>query len=878
MRRADSRNSAARLRVGWYVLQRSQVITRGSTQRCSALFDATHAHGNRSWLEQALFVLVKLLMLLVLATAPESFAQETGSLEVSTRTDEGGAVPGAKITVRSPGGSLRNGDTGTSGELRFGDLAPGLYQVDITAAGFQELTVEVTVTQGAIQRVDAILTAGTTRKDSITVVGAAESPLDQSLSAAVALDGNEVKNTPDRPTSVADSLPLAPAILRLPNGQLSISGNGEHRSTMLVNSGTATDPATGQFGATIPIDSVQTMNVLTSPFLAEYGGFTSKVVSVETRRGGDKWTFELNDPLPEFRFRSWHMVGLKSATPRVNFGGPLLSSRLHLIESIQYEMRSIAVITQPFPANQQRREGFNSFTALDYILSSRNILTATLHVADQHTRFANLDAFNPEPVTPNSATSTYAATVSDRISFGGTLLESALSATSFRAGVWPQGTLDMILTPSDNQGNYFSQQSRNSSRLEWREAFSFTPNWLGVHNLKFGSTIGGTAEHGLVQDHPVNIVDTSGAVLETIQFTPGQPFQRSDVETAFFAQDHWVLGSRFAIESGIRAEQQRITDTIRIGPRAGLAWTPFSGGHTVVRAGAGVFYDRVPLNVYGFPAYPNQIVTSYGPDGQILSGPTQFYNLTQAAVRSELPFIYNEQQPGNFAPYSVNWNFQIEQILLPTLRIRANYLQSASDGLIVLNPQMEQGSNAFLLSGNGSSHLKQFEVTAAVRARHDDLLYFSYVRTHATGTLNDFNNYLANFPSAVILPNYDTALPGDIPNRLLAWGALHFPGKFQLMPKLEYRTGFPYSSLDVRQQYVGFPNQSRFPGYLSVDARVSKDFKVSERYSLRFSISGFNLTDHFNSVSVHANIADPQYGVFFGQYRRRFTADFDVIF
>src|SRR6202030_1459750 len=163
--------------------------------------------------------------------------------------------------------------------------------------------------------------------------------------------------------------------------QLSLSGNAEHRSTLLVNSGNVTDPATGQFGATIPIDSVQTMNVLTSPFLAEYGGFTSNVVSVETRRGGDKWSFDLNDPLPEFRFRSWHMVGLKSATARVNFGGPLLSSRLHLVESVQYERRSTEVITLPFPDNQQRRECINSFTSLDYIVNSTNILTVTFHIA-----------------------------------------------------------------------------------------------------------------------------------------------------------------------------------------------------------------------------------------------------------------------------------------------------------------------------------------------------------------------------------------------------------------------------------------------------------------------------------------------------------------
>jgi len=43
-------------------------------------------------------------------------------------------------------------------------------------------------------------------------------------------------------------------------------------------------------------------------------------------------------------------------------------------------------------------------------------------------------------------------------------------------------------------------------------------------------------------------------------------------------------------------------------------------------------------------------------------------------------------------------------------------------------------------------------------------------------------------------------------------------------------------------------------------------------------VSSFNLTDHFNPEAVHANIADPAFGYFFGQRGRRFTADFDVLF
>ena len=77
---------------------------------------------------------------------------------------------------------------------------------------------------------------------------------------------------------------------------------------------------------------------------------------------------------------------------------------------------------------------------------------------------------------------------------------------------------------------------------------------------------------------------------------------------------------------------------------------------------------------------------------------------------------------------------------------------------------------------------------------------------------------------------------------------------------------------------MGVPYANRFPSFVSLDSRFSKDFKVSPKYTIRPSISGFNLTNHFNPAAFHGNIADPAYGLFFGDRHRRFTADFDVIF
>jgi hypothetical protein len=269
----------------------------------------------------------------------------------------------------------------------------------------------------------------------------------------------------------------------------------------------------------------------------------------------------------------------------------------------------------------------------------------------------------------------------------------------------------------------------------------------------------------------------------------------------------------------------------------------------------------------------------YNPDGTVLSGPDRYFNLTEAAAPHHSPLIYRANgSPGNFSPYSINTNLQVEQILSPRLRLRMNYLQGNSSELIVLSPEVTATEHAFVLTGDGNSHFRQVEITGAGGFGKESQIFVSYVHSYGVGNLNEFNTYLANFPPAVILPDAHTIQPGETPNRILAWGLISFPRKFRLIPKVEYRSGFPWSSYNAAQQYVGVPESERFPGRFSVDARVTKDIKVTDKYSFRFGVSGSNLTNHFNPISVHANIADPAYGIFFGEYPRRYTADFDVLF
>src|SRR3954453_20743410 len=191
---------------------------------------------------------------------------------------------------------------------------------------------------------------------SITVRAGANS----ATTNGVSVSGAGVKAVAGRPATVREALPLIPGVVRTPEGKLVISDSGEHRNSLLVDSLDATDPATGSFGATVPVDSVIAFTVYKSPFLAEFGRFTSGVVVVNTRGGGDAWHWELNDPTPELRLLGGHLRGIRGWTPRLNVAGPIIRNHLYTSESLEYVYKQTPVRTLSSPHNEDKRYAWNS--------------------------------------------------------------------------------------------------------------------------------------------------------------------------------------------------------------------------------------------------------------------------------------------------------------------------------------------------------------------------------------------------------------------------------------------------------------------------------------------------------------------------------------
>lgn len=816
-----------------------------------------------------------------LGAAALSGAPQVGrQLDVTVRDQSSLAVSGVRLELRNGEQVAAISQTGADGRAVFLDLKPLPYRLLISARGFENLEQEIDLSASGSPVAVAVAMVPSLERTRIDVKGEV-SPVEQGASTSTSISRELAKHLPDRAATVADALPQVPGVTREPGGALVISDSPEHRAALIVNSADVTDPATGQFGLTVPIDSVEAVNVYQTPFLAEYGRFTAGLVSVATKRGGDKWKWELNDPFPEFRIRSWQLRGLRTATPRINFEGPIIPGKLFISEGFEYEIRKTAVYTLPFPDNQKRQEGVNSFTQFDWLASSRQLVTATVHLAPERLGNWNINYFNPIETSPDARTHNYTGTLADRLSLGGSYWENTFSVTNFDAGVWPKGPGDLFITPTGNHGNYFDTQQRSATRIAGLSNFApgEVKGW-GLHHFKVGSYAASSYEDGNVSGQPVNLLDSAGNRLERITFSRNRNFEISDVELNFFAQDHWILTPRFSLDAGARIEAQQISGAQRLAPRLGFAWNPFPGTGTTVRGGYGLFYDRVPLNVYCFNRYPDQVVTRYGPDGEVTGGPYLFLN-TLGQVRVRHPFLFQKPQDGNFSPRSVTMSLQVEQPLTPRLKLRAGYMQSYSDGLVVLNPtspDLDTNLGSYLLTGTGGSRYRQFEATARVRVGEDREMLFSYVRSSGRGDLNEFGNYLGTFPVSVLRPNQFGTLPGNLPNRFLAWGMVKLPGKMLVSPVVEYRSGMPYTVKNELQDWIGVPNSHRFPDFFSLDSRISKDIQLNPKYAVRLSLASFNLFNHFNPEAVHYNAADPAYGLFFGHRGRRFTVDFDILF
>lgn len=140
---------------------------------------------------------------------------------------------------------------------------------------------------------------------------------------------------------------------------------------------------------------------------------------------------------------------------------------------------------------------------------------------------------------------------------------------------------------------------RSETRVQVQDIVALSAK---THSLKFG------VDFQRINSTFIDLADASGTYnfASAGDFLAGAPnrfrqnFQTESTQrnTYFgvFLQDEWRLRSNLVISFGLRYERESILpDNNNFGPRFSVALDPFRNGKTVIRGGAGIFYNRALL-------------------------------------------------------------------------------------------------------------------------------------------------------------------------------------------------------------------------------------------------------------------------------------------
>ena len=843
----------------------------------------------------AIAVLAMLAGVAVYGSEPDSTAASApanGAIRgtITTKQENGPAGMGGitlTLTASPPDGNTQTAETDDAGKYEFKNLKPGAYILSINQQGFKPVTKPLTVTSGQVTIQDFVVELETL-SEKVEVHGETSTiSTENTAPPNKTVTEREITTLPTAQEKIKEIIPIIPGVIRTLDGKLELRGSDENQSLLLVNSARTADPVTGSFSIPVPSDAVQSFEVYKTPYNAGLGTFSGALTTIETKPPVDQWNFRVRNPLPFLVGKNGQISGLGESTIGTVFGGPIIPHKLFFSEVLRYDMKKITVRGLPYPFDISKRQGFNSYTTLEAILSPSDVLIVTVNAFPSRIQHADINALDPFPSSNDLDQRGITVGAANRYQFeSGAVFSTVAQYTRFDSNAHGQGLADLQITPLGYQGNFFDRWSRRGKELQFFPSYQLAQiKWHGTHEIHVGVDYDYRSFFGTNVSQPVQLLRLDGTLAEQIDFV-GHPSQTpSDSSTAGFVQDHWVLNKHFSVDLGSRFSGETHGWSAASAPRAGVAFSPDKDNKTIFRAGAGLFYSALPLLAEDFALNPTRVVSMFDTTGQKMIGTP--VTLTNAFVGGVNPLSGAPLANGpNTTPRNFTWNAEVDRQLRKDVQLRVSYIDAHTTDLFVVNPFIgATGQNSFLgLTNDGSSHYREVEATARYNFRDHDQINISYIWSRLRGDLNNLSNVLVPFEQPVIRPNVYGVLPQDIPNRIVSYAILSLPWKLTLSPLADYHSGYPYSPIDVFQNYVGAPDSQRFARFFTVDFKLYKIFRVPftginnrKAHHLRLGIYTLNTTNHHNFNAVYNNVASSAFGKFAGFLDRHDGAIVDFV-
>jgi len=819
---------------------------------------------------------------LLLATLPLLAAD--GVVITGVVLDPSGVpIPSSSVTLKSPEAPDRSAQTGFDGSFQFDGLAPGNYQIVVQRDAFQTSTTRVRV--GA----------------------RAPNPLRIRLRLADLLQEITVSDPRNQINSqAADNLDII-RVDREMIDKLPAMGNDVLGSVMRFIDPTALDSG----GVEIVVDgmatsersvarsAIQEVRINQNPYSAEFAGMGRSRIEIITSPGATEYHGAVN-----YFFRDHHLDARPAfAVTRPpdrrhifdgNFTGPLGNGKRtsFLISAEAERIGNNPIVFARTLAGDVREnhpvtvgEAFVS-ARLNHQVNQRNQLALRYEFTDEFSRGGGVGGFRLPEVATRFGNREHHIYVQHR----GVLSPRLVHEFQLRTGRHNNPTVSarpgvarIVVLDAFTGGGAQADTRFTENHFQWHETLSYS---AGRHFLKTGVTSPDLSRRG--HSDRTNFEGTfTFSSLEDYRL--GRPFsfqqQRGNGYTviwqrelgAFFMDDFRVRPG-LSLSYGFRWDwQDYYGDHNNFSPRLAFAWAPRKSRKTVLRGGAGYFYDRGsyrPLAdtirydgqrlrdiLVSNPSYPNPFA-----GGSTFSPPP---NITRFA-------------PGIRTPYNLQYSFGVErQILKTTLAV--NYRGTKGTKFYRSRDVNAPLPGALERRDPSIGILRHFESSAGQRSHHLEVILRTQSAKRVSGTvqyvLGDAKN---NSDGVYAFPanNYDLSLDWA-PHDEIRRHRFAMAGTMKVSPRLgdlglsmHAANGGYYNMTTGRDDnHDGFAadrppgvrrNSLRGPGFLQLDARWSREIALDHKKKekgpvLTVGADASNLINRVNYGNFVGNISSPFY-------------------
>lgn len=774
-------------------------------------------------------------LLAVCWLALSACAQSLPGLRGTVVDPSGAVVPGAVIHAKGSRGDHRV-KTNSSGQYVFPVLTAGRYQVRITAKGFAMASKEITIDAPVV--FDAQLVIQTDRQvvnvdDSLGGVSVAA----DSNGGALVLRARELAVLSDDPEELALQLQALAGPAPGPDGgQMFVDGFSS--------------------GSLPPKASIREVRINANPFSAEYDHPGFARIDVFTKPGSDTTRGQVFGNFNDAILNSRNPLLTETSRPPyrtqlygLNISGPIKRNKASFTFDLEHRRigenafiiaTTLAGNLEPLPINQALRtpQTRTSFTPrLDYALNDHNALVVryqdlrigldNLGVGDFSLASRAYNERQTERLVQLTETATLSAHVINETRFQ-YLHSSVLDTASNNApGIDVQGAFsgggaligdsgsvtnnsEMTNVTIWNKGRHaFKSGGRaRQSRLQDTSRRNFAGTYTFLTLAQYEKTL------------ELQQAGYTGAQIEHLGFGPwqfslnsGTPTTGvSQIDSGLFVNDDWRLRPNLTLSGGLRYEvQTNHGDRSNFAPRVGIAWGIGGKGprpaKTVLRAGAGIFYDRLPLtlelNSLRFDGATQQ---SY-----VIPNPVFFPTIPAADVlqASRQPQLLQPVFVGIRAPRSYQLNVGIERELNKYAKVSVNWIDTRGAHLLdsrnVNTPisgsyPFSDPSIRLLTESAGFSRVKQ--VVVNLNANYKKVVLFGY---YALSYAQDDNEGLPADPYN-LRAEWGPASWGDTRHRTALGGSVPLKWKFTIFPFLAANSGQPYNiTTGLDPLNTGFP-------------------------------------------------------------------------